>query len=206
MKIDMHIHTMFSRDGSMSISRITDILKKKGLDGFAVTDHNNIKAFSFIKKYKGDMKIIRGCEIKTKKGEILAYFINEEIVSKDVREVIREIRKQDGIVSIPHPFDIFRKSAMKTHVWKIIRLVDAIEVFNSRCLLNRFNLLALKVAKRYNLGLTAGSDAHFAYEVGSAGIIAEGDIKDAILNRTNQIFFKRINPEAHILTAVKKII
>jgi len=49
---------------------------------------------------------------------------------------------------------------------EIIPFVDAIEVYNSRCMLPRFNRLAREFAEKHNLAGTVGSDAHAAFEVG----------------------------------------
>jgi len=61
---------------------------------------------------------------------------------------------------------------------KIAPLVDAIEVFNSRCLNNEHNRLAANFAKEYSLLATVGSDAHSSYELGRSTLVLP-DFKDA---------------------------
>ena len=44
--------------------------------------------------------------------------------------------------------------------------MDAIEVYNSRCMFPRFNRRAELFAREHNIAGTVGSDAHAAFEVG----------------------------------------
>ncbi|MHA2203583.1 MAG: PHP-associated domain-containing protein, partial [Candidatus Hodarchaeales archaeon] len=57
--------------------------------------------------------------------------------------------------------------------------IDGIEVFNSRCILPRANRKALRLAENYSFIQTAGSDAHFAPEIGKAWISFDGSTTDA---------------------------
>jgi predicted metal-dependent phosphoesterase TrpH len=51
---------------------------------------------------------------------------------------------------------------------EIVPIVDAIEVYNSRCWLPTFNTQARRFAELHGVAGTAGSDAHAAFEVGRA--------------------------------------
>jgi len=191
-KIDMHVHTKYSGDAANEIKDIINQAKKSGLSGIAITDHDTMKgAFEALKEAKNSgISIIAGCEIKTsERGEILGYFLNEEIKSKNTLDVIDELRAQDAFISIPHPFDMFRRRTKITK--ELAEKVHAVEVFNSRCILSYFNEKALDAAEKYNLSLTAGSDAHEISSIGKAGVFADSLTEEELRKElfSNSSFF-----------------
>lgn len=205
MKYDLHSHSKHSPDGFLNPEKIVKVAIKRGLSGIAVTDHDTIKGGVEAKKYEtDDFKVIIGSEVSTSKGEIIGLFLREEIKSVNFYDVIDEINIQDGIIVVPHPFDEWRKSAsLKKEDYK---LVNNIEIFNSRCVKDQFNQKALSFAKKNNFGVTGGSDAHFANEIGNAGVIIENDdIKKSILKNDLQVFGKRSTPLNHMLTKIVKL-
>ena len=116
---------------------------------------------------------MQASEIKTSTGEILAYGIQEEIEPKqNIYETIDQIHEQDGVAIAPHPFDMFRRYNGKN----IVKGIDGIEIFNSRCILNFFNYKAIKKAKEMNFPMTAGSDAHTMEEIGNAFTVFDSDL------------------------------
>jgi len=192
MKYDLHAHTAYSVDGSLKPESVIKIAKSRGLSGIAITDHNTIKGGIEAKNYETDgFEVIIGSEIKTDRGDLIGLFLTDEVFSRDMREASVEIKEQGGLVVIPHPFDSFRGSAINPTV-EDARMVDAIEVFNSRCLLPKCNKKALDLARKVGSGITAGSDAHYAREIGMAGIITSSDdLKLAIARGQVEIFGKR---------------
>ena len=178
LKIDMHVHTHYSRDGFMSEYAIVAACQKKDLSGVAVTDHNTIKGALDLKKI-APFKVIIGEEIKTQEGEIMGYFLHEEIPPLlPLGETIRIIRAQGGLVGIPHPFGSLRRSKIKQEALeRIIDQVDIIEVFNSRNIFAKDNQLAAAFAQKHRLASVAGSDAHISCEVGKS-YIEIGDFND----------------------------
>jgi predicted metal-dependent phosphoesterase TrpH len=192
MKYDLHVHTSYSTDGSLSPANVVRIARSRRLRGIAITDHNTIKGGVEAKKYETDnFTVIVGSEIKTERGDLIGLFLTEDVQSRNIQGASAEIRGQGGLVVIPHPFDSLRGSAINPTV-EDARMVDAIEVFNSRCLLPKCNRKALNLAKTVGLGITAGSDAHYAREIGTAGIITDShDLKSAIVRGQVEIFGKR---------------
>ncbi|TFG02729.1 MAG: PHP domain-containing protein, partial [Promethearchaeota archaeon] len=85
IKLDLHIHTIYSGDALITPEIALKYAKMRKLDGFAITDHDTLKAYNILKKKNknSDLIIIPGMEINTHIGEILALFINEEISIKD---------------------------------------------------------------------------------------------------------------------------
>lgn len=206
MKYDLHIHSKYSSDGILDPKKIIQIAIRRGLNGIAITDHNTIKGGLKAKDYENeDFTVIVGSEIMTTKGEIIGLFLSEEIKSNDVQVVISEIKDQNGIILIPHPFDELRHSAFHP-TEEDVKFIDVIEGFNSRCVFQKYNENAIGFAKKHNLPITAGSDAHFLNEVGNAGIITETeDIREAILKNNVQIFGKRSPLVNHGLTKALKL-
>ncbi|MCB0118052.1 MAG: PHP domain-containing protein, partial [Anaerolineales bacterium] len=112
--------------------------------------------------------IIVGEEIMTTRGEILAAFVQEEIpAGLTPQETIRILKEQGAFISVSHPYDTHRKGGWKeSDLLEIVPYVDAIEIFNSRCMDLRFNQRAKAFAQKHDLPGTVGSDAHGAFEVG----------------------------------------
>jgi predicted metal-dependent phosphoesterase TrpH len=189
MKYDLHIHSKYSADGLLEPKRIVEIARTRGLSGIAVTDHDTIKGALKAKKYEtDDFKVICGSEISTERGEVIGLFLSSEITSHSFMDVVDEIHDQEGIIIIPHPFDNIRRNGI--HLQKgEVKLINCIEVFNSRCLNQKYNDNAILFAQENKLVGVAGSDAHFAREIGKAGvIIREPPVKNAILSGNFDLF------------------
>ncbi len=207
MNYDLHIHSKYSSDGVLDPEKIVKIAIRRGLNGIAITDHDTIKGGLKAKKYENDdFKVIVGSEIATERGEIIGLFLEEEVKSKEVQDVISEIKEQNGIVIIPHPFDELRHSAFHP-TEEDAKFIDCIEGFNSRCIYQKYNKKAVEFAMKHNLTITAGSDAHFSNEIGNAGIITETeDIRDALMKNEVKIFGKRSSLVNHVGTKILKTI
>jgi len=212
MKIDMHCHTKYSVDALSSLDEIFKQVKEKGLDGIAITDHNNIKgwedAVAMAKKY--DMKVILGEEVRSKNGDILGLFLLQGINMKgeDPEKIIREIKRQNGIVIIPHPFD-FKKPFEDLE--KYISMIDGIEIFNARRFMNIDNIKAKQFTEKYpELVITAGSDAHAAPGAGYAYIESPAknlkEFKKDILSKNINWHGKKAPPVYLLVPTLKKII
>ena len=198
MKIDLHCHSYYSPDGISSPAKLIKVALKKGLNGIALTDHDTTKGWKEATEVakKLNAVLILGEEIKIKKngktiGEILGYFLKKEInpKGKTIEEVIKEIKNQNGIAIIAHPF-AREKSFQDLEKYK--NLVDGIEVFNAGSQTKRGNKKSLAFAQKYNLVMTAGSDAHSFIEVGNAYIETEAtnleELKEVILKKRVKIF------------------
>lgn len=206
MRYDFHTHTKYSQDGFIEPYQMVKAAKRIGLSGIAVTDHDTIKGALKVKKYEtGDFKVICGSEISTERGEVIGLFLNDQISSHLFEEVIEEIRDQGGMVILPHPFDEIRKNGIYPEK-RDIKFLDAVEVFNSRCLRQKYNDKAIQFAKSNKLRIIAGSDAHFAREVGKAGLIIQNDdIRSAICSGNVEVFGEKSSLFNLGLTKVLKI-
>ena len=177
MKYDLHVHSKYSMDGYLDPKAIIKIAKKRELSGVAITDHNTIKGGLIAKKFETkNLQVIIGSEIETDRGEIIGLFLNQEIKSKIFKDVIQEINEQNGLVIIPHPFDNIRRNGINP-VKDDIPLIDFVEVYNSRCQFEKYNIKAREFANQNKLKISAGSDAHFANEIGKAGLFSDQKIE-----------------------------
>ncbi len=125
-------------------------------------------------------KVIVGEEIQTNEGEILGYYMTEWIPPDlSPMETIQRLRDQGAVISIPHPFDPYRGSNWQAGTLQAIApYVDAIEIFNARCLTYEPNQQAVVFAETHDLLATVGSDAHCRWELGRA-ILQLPDFWDA---------------------------
>jgi len=168
-RVEFHCHTVYSKDSLTKPRDLVDSARQIGLDRLIVTDHNSMGGAFACKEIDPEL-VILGEEIMTTQGELLAFFMTEEIPhSLSPMEAIQRLREQGAFISVSHPFDRVRKGHWEeADLLAIVDLVDAIEVFNARCMHPAPNLEAQAFAGRHNLPGTAGSDAHAAFEVGKA--------------------------------------
>jgi predicted metal-dependent phosphoesterase TrpH len=169
MKIDLHTHTLCSKDCCNRYDRIIESVKSAGLDGIAVTDHNEFRGALELAKL-APFTVIPAEEIKTTRGEIIGLFLKEWIPPKlTPEETVRRIRDQGGLVYVPHPFDEFRGSRIEREALiSITPHIDILEVFNARNAFPWFNSRALEYADAHSLLAGAGSDTHTYREYGKA--------------------------------------
>ncbi|MGB7539485.1 MAG: PHP-associated domain-containing protein [Anaerolineales bacterium] len=170
-RVDFHTHTVYSKDGLTGIRAYIESARRAGLQRIAVTDHNTIRGALEAFALAPDL-IIPGEEIMTREGELLGYYVREEIPKGLApEEAISRLRNQGAVISVSHPFDRLRRGAWKADALaRIVPLVDAVEGFNSRCLFPADNRNAADFARSRRLPITAGSDAHAAFELGASGL------------------------------------
>jgi len=169
LKTEFHCHTIFSKDSLTKPADLVRVARRKGLDRVIVTDHNSIGGALAARAIDPEL-IIVGEEIMTTRGEILASFMTAEIpAGLTPQDTIRRLREQGAFISVSHPFDAQRSGHWdEPDLLEILPLVDAIEVFNSRCMRPDYNVKAAEFARDHDMPGTVGSDAHAAFELGRA--------------------------------------
>ena len=167
--VELHSHTIYSRDCLTALDTVVAMCRKRGIDRIAITDHNTAEGALVLAKVAPDLVIV-GEEIMTTQGEILAFFMQESIpAGLTPAETIRRLRDQGAVISVSHPYDRLRKGAWaEADLLAIFDEVDAIEIFNSRCLYPQDNEKARQLAETRGKRGTVGSDAHIPYEFGRA--------------------------------------
>jgi PHP domain/Glycosyltransferase Family 4 len=172
--VDLHMHTDHSGDCATPVEVLLATAKAQGLGAIAVTDHNEISGALEARALADEagVKVIVGEEIKTAhEGEVIGLFIEEKIPrGLSLRETVTEIKRQGGLVYVPHPFDRMHAVPDYEHLTKIVDDVDAIEVFNPRVAIGAFNEEAERFAAKYRIVAGAGSDSHVAQGLGSVRV------------------------------------
>jgi hypothetical protein len=169
MKFDLHVHSEHSKDSNSSHDDILEAARKKGLDGFAICDHDTIEGGLACEKRAlelgFELTIIPGVEVTCSKGHILVLGVRQNIEPLlSPEETIKRARKLGGTVIIPHPF---KRSSHGIGSFEGLD-IDAVEVFNSRCLFNSANRRAATEAERLGIPGVSGSDSHIPEMVGQA--------------------------------------
>jgi len=199
MKIDLHIHTNFSRDGISTPKEVVDSAIGKNIDGICITDHGEIKGALEAIKYgfNKNILIIPGIEINTEYGDLLGINIKKEIADGlPFKETVKEIQKQGGLAVVPHPFCWPVGEFLGTK--EDFLTADAIEIFNAH-ILNLSNKRAFNVSQKYKLAFTAGSDAHKAKFVGRGYLeipkenLSEKEVLEEIKKGTGKTGGKTLN-------------
>lgn len=192
---DFHVHSHFSRDANMIPENLVRVAKKKGLRGVAITDHDTIIGGVKAKKSCGsDFFVVVGAEIRTDVCEIIGLFLTEEVSSTDPFAVIDEIRNQNGITVLPHPFRSFfppRPQRPQSILRDIFEKIDVIETFNARSSV-KANQQAFALASTMGKPMIAGSDAHWYRELGRgktlvAPFTSEEDLRKNLLTGRTRI-------------------
>ena len=172
IEVDLHMHTDHSGDCATPVDVLLQTARDRGLGAIAITDHNEVSGAleaRRIAEQMGDIKVIVAEEVKTaEQGEVIGLFIEEKIPKGlTMAETIAEIRRQGGLVYVPHPFDRFHSVPDYEHLLDIVEEIDLLEVFNPRVALTSFNEEAVRFANKYRIVPAAGSDSHVAQGLGS---------------------------------------
>jgi predicted metal-dependent phosphoesterase TrpH len=168
------MHTEHSHDCSVPVADLLDHAEEQGLGAIAITDHNVFSgAQEAVELARGrDLVVIPGEEVKTDRdGEVIGLFLQEEIPrGMTMEETIAAIRAQGAIVYLPHPFDRLHAIPDARTLHRFLGEIDVFEVYNARLLLDGYNDEALRFARKYNLTMGAGSDAHVLQGVGTGAV------------------------------------
>ena len=171
---DLHMHTSWSHDCSIQVEELLDHAETIGLGAIAVTDHNRLGGAQVaveLVRNRG-LTVIPGEEVKTDtQGEVIGLFLHEEIPrGLSFADTIAAIRAQDGLVYLPHPFDRRHAIPDARTLHRHLADIDVFEVYNARLIRESFNDEALRFARKYDLTMGAGSDAHVLLGVGAGAV------------------------------------
>ncbi|MGH7504452.1 MAG: PHP-associated domain-containing protein [Longimicrobiales bacterium] len=167
IRIDLHAHTRYSPDSTMTPAELVERARGVGLDRIAVTDHNGMDG-AFEAWSLDPQLVIRGEEVDCADGtDIIGLFMTEPIPrGLPVEEVAARIRDQGGVVYAPHPFAYVRRQMKRA--LQALQVADVVEVFNARAFVGAWNRRAARAAHALGLPAAASTDAHFAHEIGNA--------------------------------------
>jgi hypothetical protein len=170
--VDLHMHTDHSYDCATPVEVLLAEARARGLGAIAITDHNEVSGALEAREKADGIKVIVAEEVKTAdQGEVIGLFIEEKIPrGLTLEQTIAEIKRQGGLVYVPHPFDRLHSVPDYEHLLGVLDEVDAIEVFNPRVAISEFNEEAVRFAAKYRIPAGAGSDAHVPQGLGSVRI------------------------------------
>ena len=179
LKIDMHVHSCYSIDSVITPEELVFYAKKRGLDGVAVTDHDNLDGPLKIAA-ETDFLIIPGIEVRSSEGHILGLNVKEPIsATLSATETVTRIHDAGGIAVACHPVGLFKGGLGK----RTNSSFDAVEVINSSAVPFRYSVMqSMKIASRLGKPRLAGSDAHYGPEIGCAYTVvnAEPNVNDVV--------------------------
>ena len=187
--VDLHIHTNES-DGKLSPEEIIEYVEKNNLKWFSITDHNCTKAYEneniknhpkiingveFDCCYKGVLVHILGYGIDTNNEEIKYLLAKNKAEAthnlcrifhlRNVQEVIEKIHKAGGLAILAHPCCYYAFSLDKFIKELKDFGIDGIEAYYEYGRLRKyfkfhFEKTVHKIAEKYNLIKTGGTDKH----------------------------------------------
>lgn len=174
---DLHMHTIYSYDGTATVSAVLRRAHEAGLSVIAITDHDEIagalKAVEVAPLY--GVEVIPGIEITTAEGDLLALFVTE-IVPKGLPlvETVLRVRALGGICIAPHPGagGMGMKSLGVSAITRALRNPEVadtligIEAYNATALDRVSISTARLLTSRLNLSSVGNSDAHVLDAIG----------------------------------------
>jgi predicted metal-dependent phosphoesterase TrpH len=159
IKIDLHVHTMYSPDASTRPKTIVNQLYAHPfIKAVAITDHDTVEGYHRVRELASAYKeilIIPGVEVSTVEGDLIILG-TAELPPRPwtVENVIDFATERDSLTVVPHPYRGYGLGdSARNHD------VDAIEVINGLTG-HMYNRMAEKLAKTMNVPGVAGSDAH----------------------------------------------
>lgn len=173
IRVDCHLHTVRSGDATTKLDELEERVESEGLDVVCITDHHAIDAAEEALRRDLGVRVVVGEEIRTPVGELIGLFLQERIpYVLPAEEVVSRIRRQGGIVYVPHPYDPVRAGVRDIPLKQLCEngAVDVIEAFNSKTEDDAHNHEAWRAAQTYGLPVAAGSDAHDPPGIGAAWV------------------------------------
>ena len=169
LKTVFHVHTDYSDDSDNSIEHLIESAEQSGVHCLAITDHDSIAGARALAKAAGtNLKVIVGEEISTAQGHLIGLFLTERIrPGMSVRDTAQAIKKQGGLVVVPHPFNVLFDCGLRRFVHQIVDLIDIVEVANAQNLLPFPNIRAARFARQHALPALVGVDTHHRGSLGA---------------------------------------
>ncbi len=171
VRAELHCHTTASSDGMITPDGLLKAAVLQKLDIIAITDHDTTAgAFEFQKwfrKKNSATQILIGEErTLSNKCHLIGLFLQQDIASVDVMDVMDEIHSQGGLVLVPHPCRL-KDGLLGPRGLPLTEMdqVDAYELHNAKGS-HADNLAVRGFLPASNPGVFGGSDAHYEADVG----------------------------------------
>jgi len=167
--VDLHLHTRFSFDASISPKFLVDALNAHPtVKGVAVTDHNTLEGYFHVRRFAAayqDVVIIPGVEVSTVFGDVIVLGVEEKPAYwSSLESVVDFARDKNGVIIVPHPY---RGGGIGDAAKKIPNGFTAVEIASPDASIEE-NKMAEMLAKTKNMPGVAGSDAHHIHQMWKA--------------------------------------
>jgi predicted metal-dependent phosphoesterase TrpH len=189
---DLHMHTIYSYDGTASIPAVLTRAKQIGLDVIAITDHDEIagslKALDLAPKY--GVEVIPAIEITTAEGDLLVFNIKQIIPrNRPLIDTILQVGELGGFCIAPHPMagGLGMKSLNAYSILRALRnaevakILIGIETYNATTIDKMSNHYARILGNQLDLAQTASSDAHIVEAIGLGATEFKGHTAQALI-------------------------
>ncbi len=162
LKTVFHIHTDYSDDSDNSVEHLLEAAERGGVDVLAVTDHDTIQgALALASLAPPGLKVIVGQEVSTAEGHLIGLFLREPIPpGRSARTTALDVRRQGGLVVVPHPFNTIFGCSLRGAVYDLVDLIDIVETSNAQNVFSYPNRRAAVFAAAHALPALVGSDTH----------------------------------------------
>jgi predicted metal-dependent phosphoesterase TrpH len=170
IRLDMHMHTEYSRDSRVALATFAELARKAEIGAVCITDHDTIEGGLRLREMNTGLQVIVGEEITTGDGELVGLYLETKIPPGLTAErSIDLIHEQGGLAYVPHPFSRNRRRHLRRSVLeRVAPKLDIVEVFNAREVASASNVQALAFAREHDLPGGVGSDSHRQIEIGRA--------------------------------------
>lgn len=201
---DLHMHTIFSYDGTATVPAVLARAKKIGLDVIAITDHDEIngslKALELAPQY--GIEVIPGIEVTTADGDLLALNVTEKVErGRSLIETVLKVRELGGFCIAPHPMagGFGMKSLSARSIMRALRnrevaqTLIGIETFNATTIDKMSNHYAYLLGEHLKIAKLGNSDAHILKTIGMGATQFEGHTADSLIQaiRTRKTFVQK---------------
>ncbi|MBE0699313.1 MAG: PHP domain-containing protein [Anaerolineaceae bacterium] len=175
-KADLHIHTTYSYDSSVTVPAVLEwAVTIAELDVIAISDHDAFDgALEAVRRApEVGIEVIPGCEITTQDGHLLSLFLERPVPKGlSMHETILRVGDQGGLCVVAHPTAILAHGASQKTIQEILRDPDArqvlvgLETINTGIFFQSTNRSAQRINDVVQLAPTGNSDSHVVWTIG----------------------------------------
>jgi predicted metal-dependent phosphoesterase TrpH len=212
LRIDMHVHSSYSRDSVIPEETIFQCWRKTGIIPL-VCDHDTLEGSNRVMRAihaeSPDIPSVLAEEVTTREGEIIGLFLTEEIPpGLSAAETLDLIHGQGGLSLVPHPFCDHRGHVLRAATRNaLVDRIDLIEGHNARTLSEDEDRLGIVFASEMGIPFTVGSDAHIPFELGRVWMEvppfeSPGQLLRGLAGAP--FSFRRMNRGVHLFTGLVK--
>ncbi len=194
MRVDMHVHTVYSGDSEIDPRYAIIQAREAGLDALCITEHNSYNKSAPVLTAGTELgfPIFRGVEISTTIGHLLVYGLKDDSWLErrhwgrlNGETILAAVAARGGVVVVAHPYKAGNQF-YGDHLVAAHPEIVAVETVNGSCSPEQ-NRQAAALAQRLGLPGIGGSDAHRLHEIGTG----------------YTVFPQKIRSEAELVTALR---